>query len=368
MKNIVNQADPIVITDWEHYSKVTKRKGLPYGQVSYIEPYRMGSGAAKFFTNATYGADMNKNAGFTGTPVPVHNGTDNTYWTATNISGTNFVFDSTAQAYTGTHSIDATATTDGNTMQLANGSPYSTGSYIAITGAIYLTGWATEDDNIRVRLRLDGVNVGNTVLLSTYISQQELNSWQLFSIPISSITTSTVNFNQITIETVNTTGASPNYYLDILQLENTGGTIIYTVAPTPGTIYRIQGFGFGLTDNIAVATGIDPAKMLGVNELPVGIVSLTSVNNELTFTGILKNHMDFATYPNVKINTGGTAFSTWITYSVDFNIWGGTPLVLDSRTNDYAAFIINDDLSGLSYFRILTNGIEEDIVSGENDF
>ena len=347
-------------------SKLVQRKGLPSGTINYIEYYRKGVGVARFFVNDTYGADMNKNAGFTGTPVPIHNGTDNTYWTASNLSGSSFVFNSTVQAYTGTKSIDGTSTVGGNSMLLQADQSYSTGSYVAITGAIYLTGWAMNDDDIRVRIRLSGTNVGSPILLSTYIRQQEFGTWQPFSIPMSAFGAGTTNFNQITIETINDHAQSPNYYLDALQLEETGGSIIYTVTPNPNTIYRIGGFSFGLSDNIDVTAGIDPAKILGVSSLPIGIVSTTLVNSVFTFTSILKNHMDFAVYPNVKINTGGTSSSTWITYSVDFNFWGGTPLVLDSRTNDTASFIVNDDLSGLTYFRILTNGIEETIDADNN--
>lgn len=43
--------------------------------------------SARFFTNPSYGADMNQNVGFSGTPDDVYNGGDSTQWTASSISG-----------------------------------------------------------------------------------------------------------------------------------------------------------------------------------------------------------------------------------------------------------------------------------------
>lgn len=54
--------------------------------------------------------------------------------------------------------------------------------------------------------------------------------------------------------------------------------------------------------------------------------------------------------------------TTWFKYDVSFDVEGGTPLILDSRTGDYANFTIQDDLSSLLYFKILTNGIEDKIL------
>lgn len=55
-----------------------------------------------FFTNPTLGVAMEKaNPGFTGTPEKIHDGLDLTQWTATNLTGANFVFNSTTHAKEG---------------------------------------------------------------------------------------------------------------------------------------------------------------------------------------------------------------------------------------------------------------------------
>ena len=62
--------------------------------------------ALRFFINDDYGADMNQDAATGGTPELVHNGIDSALWTATDIvGGGKTTFNSTDQAYAGTHSI-----------------------------------------------------------------------------------------------------------------------------------------------------------------------------------------------------------------------------------------------------------------------
>ena len=76
--------------------------------------------------------------------------------------------------------------------------------------------------------------------------------------------------------------------------------------------------------------------------------------------------MDFMLYPTVTFQNGaskgqGLNDLIWHKYDVSFNVWTGTPLILDARAGDFMSFIVQDDLRNLSYFRILTNGIEESI-------
>ena len=47
------------------------------------------------FINDTYGAAMNQNAAFGGTPVNIHNGIDSVLWTGSEPIGTKVTFDST---------------------------------------------------------------------------------------------------------------------------------------------------------------------------------------------------------------------------------------------------------------------------------
>ncbi len=353
---------------------VTSRKGLPQGNVTYIEPYRKGIGIAQFFTNPTHGADLNKSASFIGTPLGVHNGTDSVFWTGSNLVGDNFTFNSTTQAYSGTRSISGVNTNDGDEALLKSSSVISTGSYIALTGTIYATRWGV-DDNVTLRLRLAGTDIGTlSISLTSYINIGQLNSWQLFSIPMTALSSVAADFDEVVIHTVNATGTSPRYYLDVLQFEESSGSISYTVSAPANSIYHITGFGITIVDTIpsTLANATVPAftwnKLLSLNQLPIGLVSSSTINGVTTFTGVFRNHIDFATYPTTTIQSGGDATTQYVKYDVSFDVFGGSPLVLDSRTGDTLQFTVNDDLSHFNYFRILTNGIKEEIIANENDF
>jgi hypothetical protein len=95
-------------------AQVHKPKNLgflnPGGLVVYSEPRKVFVPEIRFFAAASGAIDMNIDPTGSGTDENIHNGLDNTYWTASNLVGANFVFNSTDQANGGTQSIDATAT------------------------------------------------------------------------------------------------------------------------------------------------------------------------------------------------------------------------------------------------------------------
>jgi hypothetical protein len=157
---------------------------------------------------------------------------------------------------------------------------------------------------------------------------------------------------------IKTTDSSPDM--------NVNGSLVapieFRVYPAPNTKYHVTGFGIAMADNVNENGIIDHNKILGVPALTNGIISSTRISGVTSYTGLFKRHIDFAVYPNVLIQSDGTATSSWVTYGVTFDVWGGTPLVLDSRNGDYMSFVIQDNLTGLEYFRILTNGVEEPIL------
>ena len=155
--------------------------------------------------------------------------------------------------------------------------------------------------------------------------------------------------------------------------------VVYTVAPAAGTRYTIYGFGIqivapldstqltgqGVNARQATMPRVAWDKFAGLTKLTNGVLAATTVNNAFSYTGLLQQHADWMLYPNVEFQSGsdGTA-TTWFKYDVSFNFApNGSPLILDSRTGDNATFTILDNLSSLLYFRILTNGIEEDILT-----
>ena len=161
-----------------------------------------------------------------------------------------------------------------------------------------------------------------------------------------------------------------------LNVDGSGTAKVYTVVPDAGTRYSITGIGLGFVagSELSVYTGAgnkNPTMpqvkwnaLVGLNKLTNGILSATQINNAFTYTALFQDHMDLMLYPNVRFQYGFfDSSSTWLKYDVSFGeTWGGTPLILDSRTGDYISFTVQDNLSSLAYFRILTNGIVDQIL------
>jgi hypothetical protein len=342
---------------------VLKKHDLSPGLVVYSEPLRNVIAQTKAATNTTYGVDMNKDGRYTGTPDGIHDGTDSVLWTATNIVGTNFVFDSTAQAQAGTKSIDTTATTNNNEMLLTRGSTISSGSYVALTGYIYITGWGASTD-IRFIVRNSGTVLSTTINLSNYISTGVLNSWQKFSIPMSAFAMGTVNFNQIVIRSISGGSTAPNAYLDTLQWEETTGSATYVVEPDNGSIYTITDLSITMADayDTTLANNSVPKilynQLLGVTALTTGLQFRLTTGQVIRFNAFFKQHIDFMTFPGVQFSSGGDATNTWINYQVHFS----TPFVMDARTEDKLEILLTEDLSGLLFFKVLVRGHKEEIM------
>lgn len=324
---------------------------------------RPGIPEVKPFFNPTYGFDLNQNGSSGGTPEAVHNGTDSTLWTASAISGT-WNFASTSKARSGTKSIDATLTTKDREALLKKSTTIDISNYVSLTGWIYITSWAENGDNdINLRTRVNGTNVGNSVNLSSYINKGTFNVWQKFSISKADLGLSTQTIDEIVVKTLAEPSANPpDYYLDDIQFEQTGGSIIFEINPSANTIYNVFNFiFFGVatldtrTTNPINANNISYNKFFGQTKLTSGLISTTTLNNVITFAGVFLQNADFLLIPRTDFSSGGDGTTTWYRYQTIFD----KPVRLDSTTNDNMRFIVSDDLSGMPFFRIFTNGFSE---------
>jgi hypothetical protein len=349
---------------------VVKRGELPSGPIVYTEQYRQGVPRTTALVNPTYGADMNQNATFGGTEDGIHDGTDSVLWTGSNLVGANFVFDSTAQARAGTKSVDATATVNADEALFSRASAIDSDSYVALTGSIYITSWPTSGTkDISLRVRLAGADVGNTLNLADYIDTTTFNVWEDFAIPIEDFGLLGSNMDQFVVQTVDIGGgAAPNYYLDELQWEETGGLESFAVEARADTRYSITTMTIALADAYAstLADGthqkIPYDALLGVSALTTGIGFKLTTDDIIRFNSVFKNHMDFMGFPGTIAQSGGDGTNTWLTYNITFD----PPFVLDSRKGDKLESTIAEDLSGLLRLRVLVRGQEEEFVQGEN--
>ena len=306
------------------------------------------------FTDVNGNPNLNIDASASGTPDGVHNGTDTVLWTATALTGA-WDFASTAQAQQGTQSIDATATVSGDQALLTRSSPVDSGSYSSLSGWVYLTSFDTTKNEVLFQCRLGGVVVGGSVDLGDYITPATLNAWQAFTIPLSAFGV-TGNVDELTIQTVRSSGQPPDYYLDTLQLEQSG-SVVYTVEPPKGNVFFVNTIKFVLVDALDItlssnAYNLSYDKILNVPSLVNGLALRYTRRGEVQQAGVFRRLYDFILGSfriDVLTCDQTNTMLKLINEAPEF-------LALDSTTNDRLEIIISDDLSGLIEFRGIARG------------
>jgi len=317
------------------------------------------------FVNDTYGAALNQDATTGGTPDQVHNGIDSVLWTAAATVGT-WTFNSTAQARSGTNSIDATATTNNDLATISKGSSLTIANYEALTGWIYITSWptsGTKDVQIEGYIGATATVVSSVLDLSSYIDTTLFNTWQKFTIPFADFAFTSSTLDAIRIRTIDIGGgAAPNYYLDDIQFEETGGPIIFTVGPDPGKKWRITHLSYILADAYAgtVTNGTMPSipytGFLGVGTLANGTVIRRIQYGEIRFSNTTTDFIDYiSTAAPKKVISGSDGTNTWVRLEAEFQ----APIIFDGDKGDRYELIISDDLSGLLYYRAVIAYCEE---------
>jgi hypothetical protein len=326
-----------------------------------------------FFENETNGANMNVNAALGGVPVNIHDGIDNPYWTASAISGA-WTFNSAAQNHTpaGANSIDATATNNNDTAQITAGAPQALSGYVSLSGWIYITGWSTSGTK---GVEIFGWDTGAPAIegvavdIGDYINTAAFNTWQQFVIPLGDMGLTGLTIDAIRIVTIDVgAGPPPNYYLDDIQIEQTGTALEYFIRPDDGTWLHVETVQFTIADaytgivTVAGATenatmpGIPYDALLGVAALTVGITYQFIQDGNVSNIAVVNQLSDLLQLPDTElINSISDGTNTLVTIKQDLSY----PITLKSEDNDRMRILINDNLSGLLLFRIATRCREE---------
>lgn len=327
----------------------------------------------RFFSNNTYGVDMNQNITFGGTPHKIHNGTDSTEWTGSIEAGSGSAFDfaSTDQANTGTKSVDATGSLNGNYALFSKpSSTIAVDDYVAITGYIYITSWSTlgTRKDVDVELRNNGVVQGNRVSLSDYIDTANFNSWQKFSIPLADFGLTNETADEFGVETIDEgAGSAPNYYLDDIQFEETNATAEFRLTPPEGKLYTIWDIKFSIVApwSAMASDGSKPEitynKFMDMNALDNGLVVIDNRIEGIRFSAALNNNMDFMQLPVANWEVKGYDETNAI-IEIHFDFNSNTPVLLDDAQGDYNSITISTDLSSLLFFRASARGTLEDSI------
>lgn len=335
------------------------------GVVVATRPLKAYENTIKFFTNTTQGVDMNVDGTFGPAPEYIHDGTDNMYWTGSNITGANWVFNSAAQNHTpaGALSVDATATVPVNVAQfLRGGGLLSMASYSHLTLWVYLTAWANSMF-LQAYDTTTGLYVGNRMDVAAYINTGLLNTWQQAIIPLSDMAITGDSIDSIRFAPI---GAAPDMYIDDIQLEDAGG-YDYVIQPDKGTWLHVKEFNIFMADAFTgiVDTGQDQQlatnqfnvtlpgipynSLLGVSALTSGLQYSREQNGDIVLNLAFKQLGDFLQLPGSEVASyGGDGTNTWL----NLKLVPTEPVVLKAEHDDKLQFSVFDDLTGLLQFRI----------------
>ena len=337
-----------IISDRESF------RHIPYGLMTHSISYEKEQNAPRFASNPDYGISLAINATNSGAVDGIHDGGDTTLWTASADAGT-WDFASTDQAFTGTQSIDATATANDDVASITRSSAISGSSYNFVTGHIFIDSWATTGvKDVELEFLLAGVGIGLTLSLSQYITTSLQGTWQTFSIPIGDFSLGSSNIDELQIRTVSTgPGVAPDYYLDVLQFEAIGvsvGPQEFVIKPDFNQILRVYGFSWTLVDNFTAPTaagngyGISYNKFGGLNQLTNGIVTQRIQAGKVLFSNTVRNHADIVNGPDSEIQQywdDGTnvRMKTYTKFAGPVDLYG--------QRGDKYVFTVRDNLSSL---------------------
>ena len=322
-------------------------------------PGRNYTASSRFFLNSDFGLELNQDAGASGTPDGIHDGTDTSLWTASALSGTwdfSSTFSGTGWPTNGTQSIDATDTVNGDQALFSRASAIDSSSYKSISGKIYLTNFNADRHEVLAFFRLSGVNVGNSVDITDFVDTGLLDTALSFSIPLSLFNISG-NVDELVIQTVRTSGSQPSYYLDQIQLEQSG-TIVYTAQPGTGETFEFDTVEFFLADALDTTLlnssmyNLSYDKILNVPQLTNGINLRVILSGKTLFSGTFRDLGDILVAAFNIESEGCDGTNTFLKLTAILSEF----VPLRAADRDKVEITIADDLSGLLRFRAALRG------------
>lgn len=354
-----------LITDPKHGLKASVDNNadqMPNALVVATRPYDNLTNSLLFFSSEVYGYDMNydfSTAG--GTPDNVHNGTDNTYWTASAIvGGANWIFDSTDYYHTGTKSIDASNTNGSDVAQFAKGSSVTNTDFNNLSGWIYIQSWPTAKD-FEFFLWNTGTSsqIGNRVGVGSYVNTTSYNVWQKFVIPITEFGSLGSSFDALRVIAI---GKTDCYFDDIkfnTVAEGNQGATQYIVKPELNTWLYTKSINVTMVDAYdstrinGTTLSIPYNSFLGVSP-DVGLVYQRVQYGKTVFSTATKGIIDIIQRPGGRIDAASyDGTYTMVKVSNMFSY----PILLKYENDDRMTMTLSDDYSGLNVLRVSVGGM-----------
>lgn len=337
-----------------------KIKGARLGLVVYNSPQHHWTTTSIPFLSSAGSPHLNVDGSASGATDGIHDGTDSVLWTGTALSGT-WDFASTTQFNSGAMSVDATATVNGDQAQFERSSAIDSGNFAILTGAVYLEKYNATRNSIPINFLLAGVPNGLTVNLGDFINTATLNAWQSFTIPLCDFEV-TGDIDQMVVETATTSGFTPEYYLDDLDLRAGGGEVFTAQVPKDRT-FRLTKMEVTFRDDIdlfatvganenATAWSINPDGIMGLSALTNGLAVRSVVDGVTGQSAVLRNMADmlYTVFSVSNVFAQGTDAIVKLESSVD------TVIFFDGAQDDRVELVISDDMTGLTDFRAILRG------------
>lgn len=313
-----------------------------------------------FIQNATYGINMAVDAALTGTPLNIHDGTDNSYWTAsvTNGPSSKFDFASTDRAYSGTKSIKANKVNVGGSFQVANTGTIATSGYQTVSMYVNVDkNWAANDGD---SFELYGYNtstssqIGDAVNIQDYFNELDFDTWQKLNIPLSNLNLSASTIDAFRVECVSKVNG-PTFYIDEWQLEASanGESVVEFKGGAPlGTEFLVDSIRFYFVDALDTSLvnnsmpNLSYDKFLGLPALTNGITMQRIEEGEIKFSVNAKKMWDLIKGGAYIKNVISDGTNTGLVLELNFD----EEAVIRSKDGDYISISISDDLSPLIEF------------------
>lgn len=318
--------------------------------------------------NDTFGSQMAQDGTATATLTEnINNGGDNAYWTPANLSGGSFDFTSTFSAsdwpVDGTQSINGTPTNNNSLARIDKGSTIDLTPYVSLRGSIYITSWPTGGTKQVLVGFQDATNtdVGVKVDIGAYVDNALFGERQDFTIPLSDMAVAGETVQSLMLDPVDIGGGqAPNFYLDVLKLQDVGTGIEFTISPEEGTTLIVTKISVQVEDTYVVTNqegSFGKSGFLGVGSLAAGIALGVSENGAQLSgrSALVQNMRDWMAFPQLDgVFSGSDGTNTWVNFTLDFGSNGG--VTLKSNLRQKLTYRIQDNMSGLEDLKVWASG------------
>jgi len=314
-------------------------KGKNIGLLALTEPLHDKFTTVQVLLSETLGADMNVDAGFSGVPEIIHNGTTSAEWDATGPATWDFSTGGVITLTSGNNNDVATFSEETPTT-------VDVSTFVALTGQIDLNTYNPVLQDFTIQFDLAGVLVGDAITLNQFIQTGDFTAQQ-FNIPLSTFNFQSNLVDGFTITVNRSGGTKPIVVFDNIQLEKTQTASSFIYRPTIDEVQKLVSLKIIMADDVTAESAFN--ALFGVSALANGITVTATSLGKSVFGGTFTQLIDFLSISRAHYESSVGAATSWLTVEIPFT---GHNVILSGLKEDTITFTINDDLSALSFFRV----------------